>query len=64
MMMMSNRARKKDKSTPRMICSSLVKRPSATQETFKQTTGYTDNCGGSTKKVCFRKKKYKDNLQF
>lgn len=31
MMMMSNTARKKDNSTPRMICSSLVKRPSTAQ---------------------------------
>lgn len=42
MMMMSNTAKKKDNSTPSMICSSLVKRPSTTG-TFRQTRGYTHN---------------------
>lgn len=40
MMMMSNTAKKKDNRTPRMICSSLVNRPSTMQVTFKQATDY------------------------
>lgn len=60
MMMMSNTAKKKDNRTPRMICSSLVNRPSTMQVTFKQATDYKKtkfafNVFGSLKK---------NNLQF